>query len=242
MKNRTTIINELKDISPLIADLQPLNPYSVPYNYFEQLPDNIRDRILEGVSTVPHPSFPSKQPFTVPEGYFDNLAGNILKRIHSADKSEVLEETRSISSIVAEASRTQPFTVPAGYFDTLADKAVNHAKESNSPRVVSMNFSRKVFRYAAAAVLTGVIVVTAFLFIKQDNNQGQAGSTMIDNVSLNELENYLSTEPVETSVNSIGFASSDLSAEDIKEFIHDISDEGLQQYVNQNKASMELIN
>lgn len=232
----------MKEISPLLADLPPLNPYSVPYNFFEQLPDSIRKRIMEGVSTVPHPSFPSKQPFTVPEGYFENLAGNILKRIHSVDTSEVLGETRAISSIVAEASRTQPFTVPAGYFESLAEQAVIRVKESVSPRVVRMNFSRKVFRYAAAAVLTGVIVVTAFLFSRQSNNNGQAGSAMIDNVSLNELENYLSTEPIETSVNSIGFVSSDLSADDIKEFINDISDEGLQQYVNQNKAGMELIN
>ncbi len=224
----------MKEISPLLADLSPVIPYSVPYNYFEQLPDKLRDRIMERESTVPLPSSFSKQPFNVPLGYFDSLAGNRLNRIRSQEVSEPQQEMHSISPVVAAISRTQPYTVPAGYFEDLAEKAVTRVNNPAGAKVIRMDFYRKFVRYAAAAVVTGVLVVTALLLMRPNNGQEQTGSVM-DNVSVSELEGYLSTEPLEPVVSSGNIVTAELKAEDMKEFIDDFSDETLQQYLNQNK-------
>lgn len=224
----------MKEISPLLADLPPLIPYSVPYNYFEQLPDTIRDRIVGGENAVPLPSFSSKQPFGVPSGYFEGLADSILSKIKHSQVSEALEETQLISPLVASISRTQPYTVPVGYFNRLTEEAVTRVSKPAGAKVIRMDFYKKFARYAAAAVVTGALVVTALFLMRPNRGQEQTGSVM-DAISIGELENYLSTEPLEPVVNTSSLVTADLKAEDMKEFIDEFSDETLQQYLNQNK-------
>ncbi len=256
MQNRTTIINELKEISPLLADLPLLNPYSVPYLYFERLPEKVMGSLLAqqnpenslessmgGTSTVPLPSLPPKQPFEVPQGYFEGLAGSIMEKIHSMPADDAMKETSSLSPLLASLPKTKAYSVPAGYFESLPGRVIKNLDKQAAPenaRVIKMPFARRMIRYAAAAAITGLVALSVFFLTRQKNSTQTAG-TSIDNVPLQELENYISGS-MDTDETTVDYANSDLSANDIREFIGDISDEALQQYLSQNKAVLTLTN
>ena len=45
MENREYILNELKELSPRLAKMEKINPFTVPPNYFETLPQIISEKI-----------------------------------------------------------------------------------------------------------------------------------------------------------------------------------------------------
>lgn len=89
MDNRTTILEELKQISPLVAGIEPVNPYSVPYLYFEGLEGKVKE-IMTGPEELPEflSNLKAGNTMTVPAGFFDSLAGNVLDRIREEEKAE----------------------------------------------------------------------------------------------------------------------------------------------------------
>lgn len=82
-------------------------------------------------------------PYTVPGGYFDTLADNVLAGINAEFISNILPQ-----------KAVNPYTVPTGYFEGLSNSIA--AKLPQPAKVISMG-KRSMFRYAAAAVITGVL-------------------------------------------------------------------------------------
>ncbi len=89
MDNRTTILEELKQISPLVAGIEPVNPYSVPYLYFEGLEGKVKE-IMTGPEEMPGfwSNLKAGNTMTVPAGFFDSLAGNVLEKIREEEKAD----------------------------------------------------------------------------------------------------------------------------------------------------------
>lgn len=89
MDNRTTILQELKEISPLIAGIDPVNPYSVPYLYFEGLERKVQEIISEPEEL---PAFLSDlkagNSMTVPAGFFSSFPEQVLQKIREEEKPE----------------------------------------------------------------------------------------------------------------------------------------------------------
>ncbi|TVQ86013.1 MAG: hypothetical protein EA393_12820 [Bacteroidetes bacterium] len=54
---KNDIKNELREIAPGIEKLRAGNPFQVPHNYFENLPQNIQEKIAKGKSKVSQPVF-----------------------------------------------------------------------------------------------------------------------------------------------------------------------------------------
>jgi hypothetical protein len=116
MQKSSTILDELKQISQVVADLPARLPFEVPDGYFEQLPDKLA---VIAKSADPESGVVNETnrnlPYSVPQGYFDNLAGDILNRI-KADALAPDQEINLLSPTLSKLEKKGPFRVPEGYF------------------------------------------------------------------------------------------------------------------------------
>lgn len=181
---------------------------TVPEGYFDNLADNIMARIRqenasekEKVSTI-LAGIGNKNIFTVPAGYFNTLANNIMSRISDENVSEVVEETRLISETVAGIGNKNVLTVPAGYFNAFAG-TVNYKTEQPA-KVVQMNGFRRFYKYAAAAIVTGLIAMTT-VFIINNNNKG-GDLTAADNAAIESAEKIIKTNSFDKELASLSDA------------------------------------
>jgi hypothetical protein len=138
-------------------------------------------------------------PQDVPQGYFDTLSDNILSKIKAQQNIQTAtEELSELSPLLAGLSKANLYEVPVGYFENLSAGITEKTTET---KVVSM-FSRKVWiRYAAAAVLFGMIAFGINFFIQQPSNSMVADipeikteeqiNTELAKISDEEIINYL---------------------------------------------------
>lgn len=145
--DNNNIISELKQISPLLAGLPRHPVFYVPEGYFNALPQHI---LLKINKEHTHSN--------VPEGYFDNLADHIMHKIRETEATNISEE---LPPILASVSRENVHHVPAGYFDSLAQQITLKVVKPKA-RVISISVFSGFARYAAAAVITGILGLGLF--------------------------------------------------------------------------------
>ena len=127
MENRIDILNELKELSPLIAGLEKVNLFTVPIGYFERLEEDV----LMGVrveSGVLLNSITNQTSIQVPQGYFESLSDSILNKI----KVEEATEIKELSSMLYSIKNENTFTVPQGYFESLSANILVKIKEGET--------------------------------------------------------------------------------------------------------------
>ena len=160
MENRTTILNELKEISPVVAQIGLQQPYTVPAGYFDRLAGQVLQRIQadEHMATV----LPAtNNPYNVPQGYFEGLAAQLLQRVKSNEEqlpaslqqaknnpyqvpqgyfealpAQLLQlaQTGEITlSTTLQQARLNPYQAPQGYFDSLPATMLNRIKADEAP-------------------------------------------------------------------------------------------------------------
>lgn len=79
MSNKTDILNELKEISPILFTLKENEkPLVVPAKYFEQLADNFMTEINAESGLL---ASMQKEKIEVPDHYFDHFSDSILSKI-----------------------------------------------------------------------------------------------------------------------------------------------------------------
>ncbi len=271
------------ELSPVLAQNNPVTPYEVPQGYFENLPEAILSRVQSEEASPVLPA--SKQnPYSVPSGYFENLADTLLNRVKAEKASSAKEEIEALSPVLGKLNKTTPYSLPNGYFEDLATNITDGAKaielvneelENLSPlmiglksnnvyeapegyfdslattllakvkqqqpaKVVSMNFSRKIMRYAAAAVIVGVVFVAGWFI----NTVGPASATeeriakelneKVKKVSDDELIKFFEDANTAIDDNTVAaIPSTEIDAADMKDMLADISDEELQQYLEE---------
>src|SRR3989442_2439234 len=147
MSNRHNILNELMQISTLVANLSAENPYKIPPGYFEGLAEDVMNRIKdlkEEEKDIPLPvlSADQKNPFEVPRGYFEELADIIVNRIKATETPSPQEELDALSPLLGQIDKKVPFSLPKGYFEELPNDLiagvnaidfVNHELDALSP-------------------------------------------------------------------------------------------------------------
>jgi hypothetical protein len=133
VKNDNEILNELRQLSLLVADLSRENMLRVPENYFEQLSGIIMLRIN---SMQPDEAFSFHLPaidknisFSAPPaGYFEGFAEKLLIRVKAEAGDNVDQELENLSPFLSKMKRETPFSVPQNYFKELSDIVVESAK------------------------------------------------------------------------------------------------------------------
>jgi hypothetical protein len=203
MNTRTDIINELEQLQSPLAAQPPVNVFTVPQGYFEGLAasvlravqgdnilqtlqppanahvpagyfDNLAGNILNKIKAQENEDEPlsplleslrKTNVFTVPQGYFEELSEGIVAGQSTADIS--------LSTTLESLRQQQVFTVPQGYFEALPAQI---AAKLQQPKGKVVGFVRSRFvKYAAAAVVTGIMALGVYQFTKNGTTSGVQG-------------------------------------------------------------------
>jgi hypothetical protein len=191
MAERENILNELNTISTVVAGIPRINVYKVHQDYFDGLRAELQARIIAS-------NF-NKQDnnMKVPEGYFENLPSAILQKIKAAEKSEI----EILSPTIASIGNKNVYSVPQGYFEQLSFV-------KSTAKVIKMG-SRSIFKYAAAAVVTGLLGLSIFTFVNKSTKLSNENAAVVkagndilkkgsfdkelETITDKDLENYLSS-------------------------------------------------
>lgn len=196
MKQGIDILNELNEISPLVAGAGNTNIFIVPQGYFDTVPVTVMACIKDEA--------PANQ--QAPAGYFEGLFNTILAKIEGTAAHELQEispfmadikkvnpfevpsgyfeqvpaglisqsEDDAIPAVLKSAGKLQPFQVPAGYFEQLAGNILDKVNEGTGAKVIAMpSRSNSILKYAAAAVFTGLVALGVYKY----TNNGEGAIT-----------------------------------------------------------------
>jgi len=158
MASSEHILNEIKEISPLLADMIRTNPYTLPQGYFEGLPDAIFKKIAEEPVKLPAAAVT----YRVPANYFENLPDLILSNIQKS--GEIQEELEAVAPLLNTISKAQVFSLPDGYFEKLQPRIYNNSVAQEQAKLVKFRNYGRWIQYAAAAMVTGILITGAFFF------------------------------------------------------------------------------
>ncbi|OQP66793.1 hypothetical protein A3860_00005, partial [Niastella vici] len=233
------------------------NPYEVPQGYFDNLPAAILKRVkataadnaseeLEILSPVLS-QLGKKMPFSTPAGYFSELSENAVAGAQAIDF--VNGALENLSPVMNSLKEIQVYEVPAGYFEQLPGQVLQAAKAQQPAKVVSMSFTRRVIRYAAAAVVAGLVVTAGWLYfghtgVKPGGDEKTVvAAADLDSISDDMLEKYLENQtaaPAETAIAAATPAVEELGANNMKDMLADVTDADLQQYLEKYSSEKNI--
>lgn len=232
MENKAHILQELKDISPLIVDSQSVNPFRVPEGYFAAFPGIMLEKVrIEAVLANA-----SANTYGVPAGFFEEFSTNILSKIKSGEPvNEVKAELDEVSPLLNTIGREQVYTVPSGYFEEMDLSAAMHTPKE--AKVITLRIARKWMQFAAAAVMAGILVTGAFLYTDDRgklNEENPAVSSEMNKLSEDELVTYLNNPEHIVAAPASTSLASEAELVDVKNNLQKLSDEELNQYLKEN--------
>jgi len=154
------------------------------------------------------------------------------------NKHIISEELEQIAPLLNKVSKKPVQSVPAGYFEQL-----NFQKPNTAAPVVKMNKSRNVFRWAAAAVVTGILVMGGLQLMNTSQKplESEVGMNYAELTSLN-VSDWVQKIPNESidqylqSANALAGSENSLHHYTVDGVtgttVNEISDEELQLYLN----------
>jgi hypothetical protein len=250
MEKNDNILTELKELKSSLVTAENMNVYSVPAFYFENLAAIVLNRIkTSNLSAMDEIRIASSQiasisrqtPYTVPDGYFENLPAALLHKIHGKEQSAD-EELASLSPLLAGMKKAMPYEVPRGYFEQVTIPVSK--KETNSAaRVISFT-KRPVFRYAAAAMVTGLIALSGILFFNKKSGSDKPIAQVVDMLkNIPELQQDTLIEKfIDPGLNQSTAATSHKGGKDeIKELLKGIPDDELKDFQQQTDDIQDIM-
>jgi hypothetical protein len=239
MAQSNNILQELEDLGCKTLIHSISTPYQVPGRYFDDLAAQILGRIkaLEATNAGEELAYlselvsrvPGISPYQVPTGYFDGLEKRLLQVVLDSEKElSPREELESISPLLSSLKKQVPYSVPVDYFKNLdLDK---EKKQDTGAKVVLIS-SRKWIRYAAAAVVVGLITIAGLLYFKKDKLDPSDTSYAwvkknMNKVSTDDLDKFIDLAEEEAPVianNSI--------ANEVKELMKNVPDQAIQDFL-----------
>ena len=241
-----TVAEELGYLSPLLNNISKQMPYIIPSGYFESLEKNnyqiAKEETENSFSLLS--GIKKEMPYSVPQGYFDGLAEKAMQSIReSSDYQTAKEELETLSPLLSGLKKEMPYSVPQGYFEQLASSI---SKEESKPvaKVVSMT-SRKWFRYAAAAMVIGLIAMTGFLLTggKEKEPGGKAIAKLTSDIKKmdeTQKDNLMDFFDAGMSGQETAKISQDNNAE-VKNLLQGISDEELKDFQEQTEDIEDVL-
>ena len=249
MAQKDNILQELNELNSSLVNLGTEHVYAVPAGYFDGLAERVLNLIkaMNAETAVEELGYLSpllkdiskKMPYSVPADYFEGLDHALLNSFRNTNQT-AKEELETLSPLLSGLKKEMPYSVPQGYFENLG-------KPVSKPEVKVISIvHRKWFRYAAAAVITGVIIMAGFL-IFNDNNKEPGGKVMakftrdvkkMDDSQKDKLIEYIDggLNPAD---NSVVIASG--KSNDVKELLKGISDDELKDFQQQTEDIEDVL-
>jgi hypothetical protein len=177
-------------------------------------------------------------PFSVPQNYFEEFSDNVLQSAKAIDF--VNDEAENIPEILKSLKDKNVYTTPLGYFENFSGSVLSKIKnEPKKAKVISIGSRKTWLRVAAAAIVVGLISTIGYYTLNK-NSQPTVGDPIaaLSKVSDDEMVNYLQNQdmPVLDSAAGNPVAAIDLSPDndDAGDLFSNISDDELNQYINQD--------
>lgn len=254
MTQKDNILQELKELRSTLANVDLQNIYMVPNGYFDALADQVLNRIkaIEAATPVEELSHLSSMltniskqlPYSVPTGYFEGLAEKAIKTVHeSNDYQTAKEELKILSPLLSGLQKQMPYTVPQGYFETLSGN-INTEKNKSVKKIVSIT-SHKWLRYAAAAVITGLILLAGFLYFGGEKVPGDKALAKLtrDVKKMNEAQKDTLIDFIDAGMSGKETVrvNTDNKSNEVKDLLQGVSEEELKDFQEQTEDIQDVL-
>jgi hypothetical protein len=231
------IIQELSDLGSNLPGNISQNIYSVPPGYFDGFAEQILSLIRSNEDLSWISSLPKENLYKVPSGYFDGLDERIMETIRKhPDYQTSKEELESVSPLLNSINKRPVYSVPEGYFENFKFK---DSKRKNKSRIVSIK--ARMFRYAAAAIIVGVILTIGLISYKNNRND-PAGKTLAKfEKEVKKIDDVKSTETLidfmDAGMNEKELASNQkvIKTDDVQQLLKDVSNDELKDFSDESK-------
>ncbi|RYY62141.1 MAG: hypothetical protein EOO05_03845 [Chitinophagaceae bacterium] len=251
------VSDELAGLSPVLAGVPKVNPYSVPSGYFDSLDPMVPNRD-EDISLSPlMKGLQKKQSFSVPEGYFGKMAApsvadpvspllESISRVtpytvpagYFASLNPMQQVAEPVSPLLDSISRVTPYTVPAGYFASLEPMAaVRPAK------VISMGASRWK-QYAAAASVVIVISLGSIFYFNRNTSDSADNiiAAAAKEAPARALDDFFNLDDaaIDQAIQSDNRILAAVKAQDAKEIsklVKNVPDKEIQAFLNETESA-----
>ena len=254
MTEKDNILNELNELKSSLAIPIAGNVYAVPAGYFDDLAQSVLKRIkaLEtndakvelGYLSPLLGSMTKEMPYAVPADYFNRLA-NVVSSIPqtSHHQQTAQEELETMSPLLSRLKKEMPYKVPDGYFENTTDFITT---VNNKPAVKVVSFSRRSWvRYAAAAVVTGIIALSGFLIFNKPQSVEPGSKVLVkftkDVNKMDEAQKDNLIDFIDAGLQGDESAQTNAANEkEIKELLKGVSDKELLD-LNQQSEDLESV-
>ena len=276
MEKINPITEELQDLGSMLGKFPSVTPYQVPAGYFAGFPSLMYSLVaekelpetLKGITTayqVPGGYFDSL-PQTILQKIresdragADSAGAELVGAPGMVSGEDAFAELSSLSPLLSGISKKPPFEVPENYFAELSGKLISGTRSSEvgtreaqvpapvQAKVVTGMFSRRVLQYAAAAVISGLVITAGFFLMNRQSQDQQLVSEKgleekTEQTSDADILNYLADQPLSVSdLQSIN-SEAEINVDAIPDMLADVSDEELQQYVQLQSDVKPLMN
>ena len=255
MTQKDNILQELSELNSTLATTTLQNIYTVPVGYFDGLAAQVLNRIKAinasnaieelGYLSPMLSNIPKIMPYVVPQGYFEGLAETALQSVYKSNNYQTAtEELATLSPLLSGLKKEMPYAVPQGYFDKLTEK-INTEENKPATKIISL-VSRKWFRYAAAAVVTGIIVMAGFLYL--GGNEKEPGGKALakftrDVKKMDDTQKDNLIEFIDAGINGKETAqeSIDTKTDEIKNLLQGVSDAELKDFQEQTEDVQDVL-
>jgi hypothetical protein len=243
MNNWIVIQNELSALNSSLPAEKIGEAYTVPEGYFDKFVSSVLERIqLEGTSPKDELSHLSpflsriskKMPFSVPDDYFAQAVEEIPALVND-------------DPLLPGVSKSIPYQIPANYFEELPARLISLAKtpqtdnkKTSGAKVIAFGPARWV-RFAAAAILVGVLALGSVLYLNTRNaseggNPEEWLANKLKNVSNQDLEEFIKATDISFTVVA---RSEKAKKPEVRKLLNDVPDSELQKFLEEIPAENE---
>lgn len=246
------------ELPVVLKNIRAENIFTVPEGYFSRLADEVMEKIRfyqaddsSSMDQIPQllTGIQQKNVFDVPTGYFDNFASSVITRIASIDSNPRIE-LEYLSPLLLSVQQTNVFETPQGYFEDVQENIIKTVLPAKA-KVVSMS-GRSIFRYAAAAVITGAMALGVYKYanrpvvskpdvaqnpttispvIEQGTNMSeQQFNDVLNNLTKDDITSYLEKNGNEEDVSMLTSSPDEIDLPNQDDYLLD--DKTLENYLN----------
>ncbi len=239
MKKTDHIVEELKRITPLLSQIERSGVYSVPSNYFDNLPKKIIISLIINKQYAYYSG--ALVPYSIPSDYFINLPHIILEKVLADSKKSdnVFEEMEHLAPILNTISKKPIYSIPEDFFNKIQSPHVI----SQPPKIpiVSIKRRSKLFRFSVAAVIIPFLAIGLYtLIVKEHGSSNNSNAkNAVKNLSNEEIVTFLKNNVSSQNATS---ASSRTSTRDhdFKSSLKQVSDKEIHQFLKETGESDEI--
>ena len=229
MLGNNTIEEELRSETPTLAGIVNKYVYAIPVDYFENIAASVLGKINN--ESENENAFTNLTPYSIPELYFENLSAIILQKTKQTKSlNTVVDELDNIAPLLNTISKEQIYSIPQGYFiNTPSIESQTHQKQG---KLIAFYFT-KIYKLAAAAVITGIVATGSYIFMSKENTVQQAiieaSNTELKKLSEADIVDFLADPGVANLL-------SPRPATEIHDAVKEISDDEIKQFLQDNEV------